>query len=46
MKYFLNIWFSVFFSFALIAQETQVIEKDFKLPQGKKLDLDLKFASF
>ena len=45
MKYFSYIFISLFFSFSLIAQETQVIKKDFNLPQGKKLDLDLKFAS-
>ncbi len=39
------IFFSLFFSIALLAQEVQIVEKKFPLPQGKRLDLNLKFGS-
>ncbi len=39
------IFFSLFFSIALLAQEEQIIEKKFPLPEGKQLDLNLKFGS-
>lgn len=45
MKSVFYVFFSLFFSYVLMAQETQVIEKDFALPTGKRLDLDLKFGS-
>ena len=44
-RYTFYIFFSCFFSIALLAQEQQIIEKNFPLPQGKRLDLNLKFGS-
>lgn len=45
MKKALYIVVGLLFSLNLLAQEQQVIEKRLALPQGKRLDLDLKFGS-
>ena len=45
MKRISYIFFGLLFSISLLAQEQQIIEKNFALPAGKKLDLDLKFGS-
>ena len=45
MKYTFYLFFSLLFSITLFSQEEKLIEQNFALPQGKKLDLDLKFGS-
>lgn len=45
MKRTLYICIGLLFSITLLAQEQQIIEKNYALPTGKKLDLDLKFGS-
>jgi len=45
MKYTFYLFFSCLFSIGLVAQEEKLIEQNFALPQGKKLDLELKFGS-
>ena len=39
------ILFGLLFSISINAQKQQIIEKNFALPQGKRLDLDLKFGT-
>ncbi len=45
MRYTFYLFFSLLFSIGILAQEEKIIEQSFTLPQGKKLDLDLKFGS-
>jgi len=45
MRYTFYIVFNLLLSIGLLAQEEKIIEQHFALPQGKKLELDLKFGS-